>query len=268
METAAKEALAQALELSGKYDPQDIPNVGEIDFDDFLWQALSEDSLEDARECPRRYSFFVVCVSETGNSQDRYVSQRRAIREISSRHDVVGANRCNSVQAVDRRHIGPYDWIAMARTRPPHSGRAKRMVSLTPDKRSRIMRAIRSHGNGSTELRFISILRAARITGWRRRQKLPGQPDFVFRSSRIAVFIDGCFWHCCPRCFLPPRQNTSYWEPKLARNRERDKKVSKQLREANWRVLRFWEHQLERPAGVLRQLKRELEVTIHRTDQG
>jgi len=70
----AKEALAQALELSKKFELEDIPNTNGIGYDDFLWEELSEDSLEDVREYPRRYSFFVVSVSENGKSQDRYVS--------------------------------------------------------------------------------------------------------------------------------------------------------------------------------------------------
>jgi DNA mismatch endonuclease (patch repair protein) len=134
----------------------------------------------------------------------------------------------------------------------------RQMIPLSPEKRSRIMSAIRAHGNMSTELRFISILRTARITGWRRRQALPGRPDFVFRASRVAVFIDGCFWHCCPRCFEAPKQNVSYWRPKLHGNQARDKAVNKRLSDANWCVLRFWEHQLDRPAGVLRRLNRAL----------
>lgn len=121
------------------------------------------------------------------------------------------------------------------------------------------MRSIRGQGNASTELRFISILRAEKITGWRRRQALPGKPDFVFRSSRTAVFIDGCFWHCCPRCFEPPKQNMSYWGPKLKRNQARDKEVNKKLSDANWRVIRFWEHQLNQPESVLRRLRRVLD---------
>jgi hypothetical protein len=74
MEQDAKEALAQALELVKKYEPEDIPNSNAMEYDDFLWEQLSEDSLEDVREYPRRYSFFVVSVSENGKSQDRFVS--------------------------------------------------------------------------------------------------------------------------------------------------------------------------------------------------
>lgn len=131
-------------------------------------------------------------------------------------------------------------------------------MPLTPQQRSKIMSAIRSKGNASTELRFVAILKNARITGWRRHQNLPGKPDFVFRSERVAVFIDGCFWHCCPLCSKPPTQNKSYWGPKLKRNRERDALVLEELRARGWKVIRIWEHELERPALALRRLRRQL----------
>ena len=66
-------------------------------------------------------------------------------------------------------------------------------------KRSQVMAAIRSKGNKTTELRLASILRAHGISGWRRHQPLFGKPDFVFRRERLAVFVDGCFWHGCPQ---------------------------------------------------------------------
>jgi DNA mismatch endonuclease (patch repair protein) len=132
------------------------------------------------------------------------------------------------------------------------------VVRLSPEMRSKIMASIRSRGNASTELRFIGILRGAHVTGWRRHQKLPGRPDFVFRSKRVAVFIDGCFWHGCPRCSNPPKQNKSYWGPKLQRNCERDKTVTMQLRRSGWTVLRIWEHQLEHPSTVLRRIEKAL----------
>jgi DNA mismatch endonuclease, patch repair protein len=71
-------------------------------------------------------------------------------------------------------------------------------------KRSEVMSHIRSHGNKDTELRLMQIFRAARNTGWRRKQNLPGKPDFVFRNARVAVFVDGCFWHGCPKHYRPP----------------------------------------------------------------
>jgi len=84
------------------------------------------------------------------------------------------------------------------------------------------MAAIRSHGNKDTELKLVSILRAARITGWRRHQPLPGRPDFIFRRQRLAVFVDGCFWHGCPRHCRMPRGNREYWQRKIAGNVARE----------------------------------------------
>lgn len=67
--------------------------------------------------------------------------------------------------------------------------------------------------------------------------------DIVFTRARIAVFIDGCFWHGCPEHYVPPRANADYWLPKIARNRERDRDSTRRLEEAGWTVMRFWEHE-------------------------
>lgn len=75
---------------------------------------------------------------------------------------------------------------------------------------------------------------------------LPGgrvRPDIVFTRKRIVVFVDGCFWHCCPEHGSRPSINQSYWSPKLARNVERDAQNTKLLREADWTVVRIWEHE-------------------------
>jgi DNA mismatch endonuclease, patch repair protein len=113
-------------------------------------------------------------------------------------------------------------------------------------KRSEVMAAVRSHGNRATDLKLIALLRRHRITGWRRKQKLFGKPDFVFPRSRLAVFVDGCFWHGCPRCYRRPLCHRRYWDAKVRRNKERDQLTSRTLRRAGWRVLRIWEHELTR----------------------
>lgn len=125
--------------------------------------------------------------------------------------------------------------------------------------RSYNMSRIRSSGNASTELRLIEQLRRAGIIGWRRKARLPGRPDLIFSKRKLAVFVDGCFWHCCPRCQMIPRSNSKYWEMKFAMNRERDKRVNKHLQEKGWFVLRIWEHSLEQPSRVLARLKAILE---------
>jgi DNA mismatch endonuclease (patch repair protein) len=69
------------------------------------------------------------------------------------------------------------------------------------------------------------------------------RPDIVFTARRVAVFVDGCFWHCCPDHGSQPASNTWYWEPKLRRNVERDRTADTALGEAGWTVIRFWEHE-------------------------
>lgn len=136
-------------------------------------------------------------------------------------------------------------------------------ADLTPDPttpaRSRIMSAIRGKGNQTTEVRLARLLRMAGIRGWRRHAALPGRPDFVFSGAKVAVFVDGCFWHGCRRCCRAPRKNTEFWVNKIAGNRRRDRRVTAELRARGWVVLRLWEHQLaEHPQTVVRRLVRAL----------
>ena len=105
---------------------------------------------------------------------------------------------------------------------------------------------IRARGNKDTELKLMARFRAERITGWRRNQKLFGKPDFVFPTLKLAVFVDGCFWHGCPKHATSPVNNAEFWEKKLNANKLRDKLVTKSLRKDGWRVLRIWEHELTR----------------------
>lgn len=124
--------------------------------------------------------------------------------------------------------------------------------------RSRIMRAVKGYGNVSTELRMVKLLRASSITGWRRHQPLPGRPDFVFRSQRVALFIDGCFWHGCKKCFRAPKDRAEYWSQKIENNRKRDRRWGAQLRAAGWRVMRVWEHDMNREHVIISRLCRTL----------
>jgi DNA mismatch endonuclease (patch repair protein) len=116
------------------------------------------------------------------------------------------------------------------------------------------MAAIRSRGNKSTEIKLASILRANGIKGWRRHLALPGKPDFAFCRERLAVFVDGCFWHGCAFHCRRPSSNRSYWVPKIFRNQKRDAAVTKRLRETGWRVLRIWEHELRYPGRAARRI--------------
>lgn len=121
-------------------------------------------------------------------------------------------------------------------------------------KRSEVMSKIRSHGNKETELRMIEILRENKVQGWRRRQAIEGKPDFVFRAEKVAVFVDGCFWHGCGKCYRRPKSNQAYWDEKVFKNRARDRKVNRNLKTVGWEVIRFWEHQLNREEWILSKL--------------
>ena len=122
--------------------------------------------------------------------------------------------------------------------------------------RSELMSRIRSSGNLTTELRMVRLLRSARITGWRRGSLLPGKPDFVWSKQRIALFIDGCFWHGhnCGRN-LTPKRNARFWRHRIEQNQARDRRVSAQLRRDGWKVLRFWECSLvKRPKHCINRI--------------
>ena len=121
---------------------------------------------------------------------------------------------------------------------------------FTKAKRSAVMALIRSRGNKATELRMIALFREHGIAGWRRNARVFGKPDFVFRVAKVAVFVDGCFWHGCPRHGTMPRNNRAFWKAKFARNAARDRDVTRTLRKAGWRVLRVWECALTRKRAV------------------
>lgn len=125
-------------------------------------------------------------------------------------------------------------------------------------KRSEVMSRIRSSGNAATEGRLVAIFRSHGLTGWRRQWPLPGKPDFVFRAERVAVFVDGCFWHRCPRCFQRPATNQPFWDAKIESNVRRDRRVNCTLRGMGWRVLRIWQHDLKDGERVARRVRRLL----------
>lgn len=142
---------------------------------------------------------------------------------------------------------------------PDDNARATSMADIiTKKRRSEVMAAVRSRGNSATELVLGTLLRKLGITGWRRHVGLPGRPDFTFRASRLLVFVDGCFWHGCAKHCRVHATNRNYWLRKIQGNRSRDRAVSQALRKAGWRVLRIWEHELNRPAICARRINRLL----------
>lgn len=137
--------------------------------------------------------------------------------------------------------------------------------NLTPAQRSYSMSRIRSRGNSSTELKLIALMRSAGISGWRRRSKLRGRPDFVFTRHRVTVFVDGCYWHGCRRCGLGAKSNTEYWKPKISGNMRRDRANSRSLRAEGWTVVRIWEHELKtNPMKALAKIMAALQAARER----
>lgn len=134
-----------------------------------------------------------------------------------------------------------------------------RGVSLT---HSEVMSRVRGKGNKSTELRMVTLLRASSVKGWRRNSRLPGRPDFAFPAERLALFVDGCFWHGCPTHFKSPASNAEFWTTKIQTNRARDRKVTLELRHRGWLVIRVWEHELRGKGIALlaNRLRRALEA--------
>ncbi|MBP9079883.1 MAG: DNA mismatch endonuclease Vsr [Flavobacteriales bacterium] len=136
-------------------------------------------------------------------------------------------------------------------------GRAPRPVSARVSEQ---MRRIRSKDTGP-ERTLRRLLGQAGLKGYRLNYaKAPGRPDVAFVGRRVAVFVHGCFWHSCPNCHPPrPRTHKVFWDEKLDRNRQRDKRIERALRKAGWRVVTIWECRLRRsPAGAVARVKRAL----------
>jgi len=127
--------------------------------------------------------------------------------------------------------------------------------TFSKEERSAIMRQVKSSRNKSTELKLISFFREHKLTGWRRSYKLFGKPDFVFLQQKIAIFLDGCFWHGHTCRNTKPKDNKDYWTTKIKRNQNRDKLVTETLAANGWKVIRLWECELKDPKLILNRLK-------------
>jgi len=120
-----------------------------------------------------------------------------------------------------------------------------------PHARSRTMSLIRGRNNKSTELQFRMALVRGKIGGWTTNEPaLPGKPDFYFKNRKLAIFIDGCFWHGCPVCGHIPKTNALFWKEKIRRNKLRDKRTQKSLSLQRIQVIRLWEHQIKNARTV------------------
>jgi DNA mismatch endonuclease (patch repair protein) len=133
-------------------------------------------------------------------------------------------------------------------------------------KRSEVMSLIRGKGNKETENALLALFRQNKITGWRRHLPLPGRPDFAFPKQKVAVFVDGCFWHGCPKCYSRPKTNRAFWDKKRENNMARDRRVTRQLRRQGWKVIRIWQHALQKsPNTCLNRIRRALELSTNTT---
>lgn len=112
--------------------------------------------------------------------------------------------------------------------------------------RSDIMRKVKSKGNKSTELRLIKLFKENGINRWRRNYPVKGHPDFIFLDKRVAIFVDGCFWHGHNCRNTKPREHSNYWNEKLSNNLKRDSEITDLFNTRGWSVLRIWECELKR----------------------
>jgi DNA mismatch endonuclease, patch repair protein len=128
--------------------------------------------------------------------------------------------------------------------------------------RSDLMSRIRSRENKTTEIRLIALLRATGLAGWRRNVQIVGHPDFVWMKKKVAVFVDGCFWHGhnCNRN-LVPKTNQQIWCEKIRRNQARDRRNTRALRKMGWSVIHIWECKLAKyPTQSINRIRRGIEA--------
>ncbi|WP_295092638.1 very short patch repair endonuclease [Ruminococcus sp.] len=114
------------------------------------------------------------------------------------------------------------------------------------EKRSEIMSKVHSKKNKSTELKLIQIFKDNNIHGWQRNYNVKGHPDFVFLEKRIAIFVDGCFWHGHDCRNTHPKENEDYWNKKRERNIKHDREITEYFKNRGWTVIRIWECELKK----------------------
>ena len=132
---------------------------------------------------------------------------------------------------------------------------------FTKEVRSRIMSKIRGKDTKPEIFMRKVLFRSGFRYSLKHRFKEPNfRPDIVMVSRKICIFMDGCFWHGCPRCYKEPKSNRDYWVPKINRNIERDKEQNEYLKRNGWKVIRVWEHDLkENPTKTMIRVIREIE---------
>lgn len=148
----------------------------------------------------------------------------------------------------------------------PRGGRSPKIASChVVSQRTRKSMQGNKGKDTKPELVLRKRLREAGLTGYRLQWKVPGRPDVAWPGKKVALFVNGCFWHRCPLCNPPmPKSNVEYWLVKFERNEERDRRNLRELEEMGWRVHVVWECQLKKKTieqtmqKLLPQLAKEL----------
>jgi len=120
--------------------------------------------------------------------------------------------------------------------------------NLTKEQRSKCMSNIRSKWTKQEKL-IHNFLKGKKIKH-KMHPKIEGKPDIILTDSNTAVFLHGCFWHKCPKCYKTPKSNKDYWLPKIEANNKRDKQNEKKLKEQGYSVVIFWEHEIKRLLNI------------------
>lgn len=144
----------------------------------------------------------------------------------------------------------------------------ERKDPLSAQERSERMARVRNRGNVSTEGQVEAALLAAGIGGWEKHPKdIPGRPDFFFRAHSLAVFVDGCFWHACPRCARrTPHSRSEFWKTKIEANRRRDNRTRRRLNREGYHYLRVWEHEVKKGRWLARIQRTLYRLAIETSD--
>jgi len=123
--------------------------------------------------------------------------------------------------------------------------------NLSPEDRRKTMRAVKGKGT-KLEKRLWAMLAGMRLKGWKKNpENISGKPDVIFIHPKVAIFIDGCFWHGCPQCRRKlPKTNHAYWERKINRNIELARLHNEQLQQDGWAIVRIWEHEMKNTAII------------------
>ena len=129
--------------------------------------------------------------------------------------------------------------------------------NLSKEKRSKVMSSIK--GKNTMPERILGGVVDRRII--RFQPNILGKPDYGNKRRKIAVFVDGCFWHGCPVCYKEPASNKDYWSSKLLRNKRHDEEVTNTLKKEGYRVFRFMEHEIrQNPNNCAQALKEAISL--------